>query len=376
MKKSLRKLYIAKFLSNLTLFNAVLVPFFTLWGKISFFQIMILQAWFHFWRVVLEIPTGAIGDYLGRKKTLLLAFFVQALAALTYASYPNFFVFLAAEFLWGFAAALVSGTDVAYIYDLLRNYKLQKKVKTFIANYRISQTLAILVASIVGAFIADAFGVRAPMLFSAIPFVLSGIVFLNAEEPKYRRERHYIDVLKKGLRFFLKSKEVRIYTADIVSIGVLSFTVIWVSQYLLQLVGFDISYFGFVYAALMLMQMIPLYFLKESQKFPFLAGILSGIGFILTATLNVYCIIIGSMLAVLGIVRKMLKVAEMQHFIPSSQRATVTSITGLFSSLAFVAFDPIMGKLVEINASLFLTVLGAFIIALTLFFHAIEKHHS
>jgi hypothetical protein len=73
------------------------------------------------------------------------------------------------------------------------------------------------------------------MLFSAVPFALSGLVFLNAAEPKYRKGRKYVDVLKKGLKFFLKSKEVRIYSADIVSIGVLSFTIIWVFQYLLQL---------------------------------------------------------------------------------------------------------------------------------------------
>lgn len=37
-------------------FSAILVPFFTEWGKQTLSEIFILNAWFFFWNFVLEVP--------------------------------------------------------------------------------------------------------------------------------------------------------------------------------------------------------------------------------------------------------------------------------------------------------------------------------
>ena len=74
--------------------GGVLVPFFLEWGKISFTQIMILQSFFVFSKFILEIPTGAIADYFGRKTSIIFSALVMSIAVFVYSSYPNFYIFL------------------------------------------------------------------------------------------------------------------------------------------------------------------------------------------------------------------------------------------------------------------------------------------
>ena len=66
-KSNIWKMYAFRFLISMHFFSAVLIPFFLDYGNISFTKIMLLQSWFAFWSFVLEIPTGTIADYFGRK---------------------------------------------------------------------------------------------------------------------------------------------------------------------------------------------------------------------------------------------------------------------------------------------------------------------
>ncbi|MGI5826705.1 MAG: hypothetical protein ACOX50_04820 [Patescibacteria group bacterium] len=56
LKSNVWRYYAFTFLESLTFFSAVLVPFFTQWGKITLLQVQTLQSWFMFWFFVLEIP--------------------------------------------------------------------------------------------------------------------------------------------------------------------------------------------------------------------------------------------------------------------------------------------------------------------------------
>ena len=99
-RSNLWKIYLFEFLTQFNLVSGVLVPFFTDWGNITFTQVMILQSWFMFWIFILEIPTGAFADYIGRKQSLALATLFNIVAVFIYGSIPNFYIFLLGEFLW------------------------------------------------------------------------------------------------------------------------------------------------------------------------------------------------------------------------------------------------------------------------------------
>ena len=117
---NIRKMYLVKMLSNMHFISAILVPFFTEWGGISFSQVLYLNAAFMFFVFMLEVPTGTIADFFGRKVSMQISCFVSCVAVLTYISYPDFYVFLAAEFIFAVGASLMSGADSAFIYDTLK----------------------------------------------------------------------------------------------------------------------------------------------------------------------------------------------------------------------------------------------------------------
>jgi DHA3 family tetracycline resistance protein-like MFS transporter len=71
------------------LIAGVLLPFFLMWGKISFVEVMFLQSYFTIMILIFEIPCGAIADHFSRKLSLILGTISTALAALIYSSYPS-----------------------------------------------------------------------------------------------------------------------------------------------------------------------------------------------------------------------------------------------------------------------------------------------
>jgi fucose permease len=94
MSANIWKMYVYSFFLNLHFIGGVLVPFFSDWGGISFFQIMVLQSFFALVISVLEIPSGAIADYAGRKITLSIAALCVMVGALIYSSAPYYSLFL------------------------------------------------------------------------------------------------------------------------------------------------------------------------------------------------------------------------------------------------------------------------------------------
>ena len=64
VNSTISRYYAFVFFKDLAFFSAVLVPFFTDWGGINLTQVQILQSWFMFWMFILEIPTGAVADFV------------------------------------------------------------------------------------------------------------------------------------------------------------------------------------------------------------------------------------------------------------------------------------------------------------------------
>lgn len=123
------RFYALTFLLSLSFFSSVLVPFFTEWGHISRTQTQLLQSWFMLCIFILEIPTGAVADYLGRKYSIALGALSVTCAALLYGTIPDFRVFLFAEFLFALGVALQSEADTALVYDKLKEEGREEESK-------------------------------------------------------------------------------------------------------------------------------------------------------------------------------------------------------------------------------------------------------
>ena len=177
-------MYIFQFLIGLHFVAGVLVPFFLNWGKISFTQITILQAFFLFSIFILEIPTGTISDYFGRKTSLILATLVTCIGALIYSSFPNFYLFFLAEFMWALGSTLLSGADQALVYDSLKQENNEKESKKIFGKFNSFKLIGIMIAAPLGSIIATKIGLRYTVMFMAVPYFFAFIIACFFTEPK------------------------------------------------------------------------------------------------------------------------------------------------------------------------------------------------
>ncbi len=385
-KSNIWKMYAFRFLISMHFFSAVLIPFFLDYGNISFTKVMLLQSWFAFWSFILEIPTGTIADYFGRKTSLVLGALFTGLAALAYIIYPNIYIFLLAEFLFAMSLALMSGSDDALIYDSLKKIGKEHKSKKIFANISSYQVAAIAISAPIGSLIAGYFGVRWAMGAVVIPSVLALIIGLTLKEPKTKRKiesKRYLNIMIGGVKYLKAHKILKILTFDSISVTVMAFFVIWTYQLKLIELGIPIAFFGFVHAIIAGAQVAVMQnfsglekLLKSKKRYLLFSAIITGIFFIVLGLSKepILAIISITIIAGFGLSRQRLFASYMNKYIESHNRATVISSIMMLKRFSRMIIYPIIALLVEWSLMYTFIILGAATIIIT-YFSKVEEEH-
>jgi len=372
--------YAYTFLKDLAFFSAVLVPFFTEWGGLSLTQVQILQSWFMFWFFILEIPTGAVADYIGRKHSIALGALIVAIAALVYGSVPRFEIFLLGEFLFAMAMALMSGADEALLYDSLKEAGREEERKKIFGRANSFHLSGMLIAAPIGSFIASRLGLNFPMLFSAIPYLLAGLVAWSIKEPAIHQakseSKRYLDIVKKGFSFLKNHKVLRLLALDAIVVASSAYFIIWLYQPLLRSVGIGIFYLGVVHAVLVLSEILVssnferlTKLFGSDKRYLRASAIIVVLSFLLVAawpnviTISILVIFGGGF----GLTRLPLMSAYMNRFIPSEQRATILSSISMFRRFGLVILNPLIGFTADHSLRLAALVVGLLPLAIFLF---------
>jgi len=374
-KKNIWKIYTFKFCISLYFIDGVLIPFFTMWGQITFTQIMILQAWYMFWVFILEIPSGTIADYLGRKQTLILASISHIFAVLIYTSMPLFFIFLIGEFIWALAESLISGTGHAFIYDSLKmiSESETEKSKVIFGRFESFGLIGYIVSAPIGSLLAAVFDLRAPMLFMAFPFMGAIFIALSFREPRTiqsSKKKEYLQIMKKGVKLFYSNKVLKILAYEMISIGAIAFLMLWIYQAMLIQLKINIIYFGIIQALIVGSELIVLnsfkkleHLLRSKRRYLLFSGIITG-AMVLIAGLSFTCALITPMIIAIilviafGMTRTPLLISYMNKYIPSEERTTVLSTINMFQTLTFVIAYPLVGLAVDWSLNLTVIILG------------------
>ena len=241
--------YAYNFFRQLAFVSAVLVPFFTEWGGITLTQVQLLQSWFMLWIFLLEVPTGAVADFLGRKYSLALGGLAAIAGVLVYGSVPRYELFLLGEFLLAAGMALTSGADQALLYDSLVEAGRERDSKSILARAHTCTLLGVMVSAFIGSFIAKYLGLNAPMLLSAIPFLIAAVIALTFREPRVHQavseRRRYLHILTTGTAYFYRHPHLRLLAVDAVIVAAGGYFVIWLYQPMLQRLHVPLEYFGY-----------------------------------------------------------------------------------------------------------------------------------
>ncbi|MDD1778402.1 MAG: MFS transporter [Candidatus Helarchaeota archaeon] len=372
---NIRKIYVFKFFINLYFIGGVLIPFFTMWGGISFTQVMILEAWFMLWVFLFEIPSGAVADYLGRKNTLILASIAHIIAVIIYTSMPLFFIFMLGEFTWALAGALMTGTNQALIYDSLKAVgdAETEKAKIIYGRSESFGLVGLMVAAPIGSILAAIFDLKAPMLFMALPFAGALIIALTFQEPQTSQnpeKKQYRRIMKEGVKYFYQHKILKILAFEMISIGAVAFLMIWLYQSMLIQLNVNIVYFGIIHGIILGSEIVVMNsynrlerIFRSKRRYLLFSGLMTGAMF-LVGSLSLALQLLPLMLVAIvlaiafGMTRAPLLISYMNKYIPSSERATVLSTINMFQTLSFVIVYPLVGFSADWSLIMTLVILG------------------
>lgn len=353
----LNKNYLYAFFKNFAFFSAVLVPFFTDWGHISLLQVQLLQSWFSIWVFVLEVPTGAIADKIGRKHSLVIGSSVIALATVVYGTFPSFNMFLVAELLFALGYALNSGADQALLYDTLKSQGKENQSKQVFGRADAIMMFGMMIAALLGGVIASQLGLNAPQYLTAIPMLIAATIAWSIPEPKIHSESEstrYLTIVKNGFLSIKNNVVIRTLAIDSVLVSAAAYFVVWLYQPLMTSMGIPITVFGLAHALLLGSEILVAANFATLEKYlgvgkAYLksSAILVTLSILLVAiypnylTLIIFIVIGGG----IGFTRATYISAIAQKHINSKERATTLSSIGMLRRLALVPLNPGVGAL-------------------------------
>lgn len=149
----------------------------------------------------LEIPTGYIGDVFSRKNTVIIGTFSRIVGYSCWIFGHGFGWILLGELLFAFSIAFASGTQEAYLYDLLK-----KRHKEHLFHQKLSKIEAVgdvglIVATFTGGFLYQFIGPEVPVYFSIGCLVICTIILMMM--PDVPESRRHVDKNKSTMQDIL-----------------------------------------------------------------------------------------------------------------------------------------------------------------------------
>jgi MFS family permease len=376
MKNNIRKLYILNFFVSMQLFAGVTIPFFTIWGGISISQFLLLESFFSVCIFLFEVPTGAIADRFGRKKTISCSILFLIIGALVYSSTPNFYIFMLGEFFWAIGASLASGCDEALVYDTLRKIKKEKSSKSVFSKYESAGLMGLVLGAPLGSFIASVAGLQAPMILLTVPLSIALAISFTLKEPKFARKKiDYLKTMLDGTKYFFTHKTLKILAFDMISVSLVAYFLFLLNQKMLLNAGLGVEYLGFVFSAFVLAQIVVINnfsrlerLFGSKKRLIFFSSMIAGVMLIVgNMTSYLPLVLVSIVVAVaFGSSRSVLFSSYYNKFIPSNKRATVLSSISMTRRLTIAIANVLIGIFIDSYFTFALIALGIFAIVVSI----------
>ncbi len=222
---NIKWIYLITFLGECYLTMAVWLFFYTRY--LTFSEITTLVVMQQVVQLVFEIPTGAIADLLGKKKTLAISYLLYTISLALTPFFTHFWIFFVLEFLKGIAKSLSSGTFEALTYDSLAGAGREKEYGVVNAKITSLSWVAYIIAGIAGGALYD-YSYRLPYLLLAGFYFLSLLLILFAlREPSVDTEKgftfkQYLQQTMSGFHELFKTRRIA-YMVLLLLVGTLGY---------------------------------------------------------------------------------------------------------------------------------------------------------
>jgi len=250
MKKNITLLYGFCFFDQFMIVIALWIPYLTTQG-ISMRQFMELQAIFAIVILCGEVPSGLLSDLWGRKKTLLLGATLKAVSFSLLPLWSSYEGFLFYHLTMGIALSLISGGDVALLWDsYLAAGGEKSRGSAVLGNATFgAQTGTTVSALLGGAVVTLSYGhlLWANAILMWIPVIL--VLCVTEPPASYERPKKWAQDLREVLSATLVRDGVtRLVFLNLVVWGSGALLMFWVNQKYWQETAVPLPWFGVLLA--------------------------------------------------------------------------------------------------------------------------------
>jgi hypothetical protein len=352
VNRNIKLLYGFSFFDPFMIVIPVWVPYLATQG-ITMRQFMELQAVFAIVILCGEVPSGLLSDLWGRKKTLLLGSTLKAVSFSLLPLWSSYEGFLFYHLTMGIALSMISGGDVALLYDSHLAAGGEKSRGTAVlGNMKLAgQTGAAVSALVGGVVVMLSYGhlLWANAIFSWIPVLL----VLGVAEPSRvlaKRKKRFEDLRAALSTTLVRDATTRLVFLNLVVTGAAGLVMVWTHQKYWQDSGVPLAYFGVLFAGYNLVfgfagRSAALASARYGQG-PVLAavGVLPIIAYFVMASFFGWVGIVFGLLGHIGRgMGSVLFLNALNEGISSAFRATVISMAQLGTRASFAILGPLVG---------------------------------
>ncbi len=354
LKRQLHAIYAISALGSLQIAGAAWVALLAAQG-FSLVQIGVAESVFHVASLLFELPSGVISDVFGRKRSMILSQCMFLLSALIMAFAENFGLVCLSLVLNAFGYNFASGSREALGYDSLKaagqeDRYLAHSSKEF-TIYRLSSAAAMLCAGL-----ALWLGRRRAYLLDAVVCAACLLCACRLVEVE-TEERQFADALpqrllrcfRESLAFLRDSRSSLALMLWNALVGAVSMLTVFFLQAQLPKAGLPEAWLGLALFLISLGGALGAKLTTATEKLAYkplsiLCCLAVGIGVVCAKTGLPWLLCLGGFLCSCGDDHLQVRTdALLNTRVPSSQRATLISVSSLCYSLVMIALSPLAG---------------------------------
>ena len=358
LENNIRSIYLLGFFTGFLVVVPVFVPLLQGYG-LSMSQVMQTQALFALTIALCEVPSGYIADIWGRRNAILVGSACNALGFFALLWADSFVDFLIYEFILGVGFSLVSGADLALLYDTevyLRARGIRggpgasKSLSRLISVEAAASGAAGIAASLLLLWSMD--GVVIVQAFTGFAPFLLALLLIEAPRPIAEKELNgHSDNARRIVNLVLFGKPVVFWTAFAITVfGLLAVYVFWIYQKYWELEGVPLEYFGYIWAAFALTVSLSARFSDALEQRLGYRQVMVLIAILALTGLLGMALGAGWLGVIFGLTIQISRGLSMSLFyealnqrVPGEFRATVNSLVSLGVRSTFIVTGPLLG---------------------------------
>lgn len=215
--------------------------------------------------LLLEYPTGVIGDYYSHRLSVGLGYAILAVGYSLFFFAGGFWYYFALLMLTALGQALISGSDTALMHSVSKDFK---------KDYADTKTLTLIssfLAITIGGFVAT-YDLRYPVLLTAASLVPASLLVFSLKNYHFERQKgtDIFELGKQAMLFSWDNKNVLSFLLLGATVSGFFYSYKWLYNPIFQAIELPLGWWGFLAGVAVLFIAVGTKFYKHFSKISFL----------------------------------------------------------------------------------------------------------